>query len=195
PGTASILPFVSRIRHASVISKLLMYFLAFGPCFVFLSISVEGLFYVAYFITLVSWIEVERAFRHDSSRVMKPQGGLQYYVPRYTFRPDDMRIALFFLFFAQAAFFGTGNVASVSSFYISPVYRLIPIFNSFFMALLLIFKILAPNVILSVTLAALNEAVHLPPFSLSLVTLALMDGMTLIFFFNVTDTGQSYRSL
>jgi ABC-type thiamin/hydroxymethylpyrimidine transport system permease subunit len=46
-----------------------------------------------------------------------------------------------------------------------------------------------------VTLAALNEAVYLPPFSLSLVTLALMDGMTLTFFFNVTDTGQSYRSL
>ncbi|KAJ7921090.1 Phosphatidylinositolglycan class N-domain-containing protein [Mycena leptocephala] len=112
---------------------------------VFPRFRVEGLFYVAYFITLVSWIEVERAFRHDSSRGMKSQGALQYDVLRYTFRPDDMRIALFFLFFAQAAFFGAGNRA--------------------------------------------ERGCPPAPFSLSLVTLALMDGMTLTFFFNVTDTG------
>ncbi|KAJ7455915.1 Phosphatidylinositolglycan class N-domain-containing protein [Mycena galericulata] len=182
--TASILPVVSRVRHTSASSKLLMYFLAFGPCFVFLSISVEGLFYVAYSITLASWIEVERSLRGDLDRVKKSKDVLQY-----RFQPDDIRIALFFLFFVQVGFFGTGNVASISSFYLSPVYRLIPVFDPFSMALLLVFKIIAPYVILSVTFAALNDALHLPPFSLFLVALTLTDGMTLTFFFNVTDTG------
>ncbi|KAJ7606827.1 Phosphatidylinositolglycan class N-domain-containing protein [Roridomyces roridus] len=183
--TASLLPFVARVRHKTIASKLLMYFLAFGPCFVILSISVEGLFYVAYSITLAAWIDVERALRGDSlDRVKKSKSVLQYKL-----QPDDMRIALFFLFFVQVGFFGTGNVASISSFYLSPVYRLIPVFDPFSMAALLVFKIIAPYIILSVIFAALNDALHLPPFSLFLVALTLTDGMTLTFFFNVTDTG------
>ncbi|KAJ6601273.1 Phosphatidylinositolglycan class N-domain-containing protein [Mycena vulgaris] len=181
---ASTLPFLSRVRHAGAQSKLLMYFLAFGPCFVFLSISVEGLFYVAYSVTLASWIEVERSLRSDLDRGKKMKS-----VSQYRFQPDDIRIALFFLFFVQVGFFGTGNVASISSFYLSPVYRLIPIFDPFSMAALLVFKIITPYVILSVTFAALNDALNLPPFSLFLVALTLTDGMTLTFFFNVTDTG------
>ncbi|KAF8204456.1 Phosphatidylinositolglycan class N-domain-containing protein [Mycena galopus ATCC 62051] len=181
---ASVLPFVSQVKHDSASSKILMYFLAFGPCFVILSISVEGLFYVAYSITLALWIEVEKSLRSDLERVKKSKSVLQY-----RFQPDDIRIALFFLFFVQVGFFGTGNVASISSFYLSPVYRLIPVFSPFAMALLLIFKIIAPYIILSVTFAALNDALYLPPFSLFLVALTLTDGMTLTFFFNVTDTG------
>ncbi|KAJ7157155.1 Phosphatidylinositolglycan class N-domain-containing protein [Mycena filopes] len=182
---ASTLPFLSRVRHTTPRSKSLMYFLAFGPCFILLSISVEGLFYVAYSVTLASWIAVERSLRGGpKNESRKSKGALQY-----SFQPDDIRIALFFLFFVQVGFFGTGNVASISSFYLSPVYRLIPVFSPFAMAVLLVFKIIAPYIILSVTFAALNDALHLPPFSLFLVALTLTDGMTLTFFFNVTDTG------
>jgi phosphatidylinositol glycan class N len=101
---ASLLPFVSQVQHDSARSKMLMYFLAFGPCFVILSISVEGLFYVAYSVTLASWIEVERSLRGDLERVKKSKSVLQY-----RFQPDDIRIALFFLFFVQVGFFGTGK--------------------------------------------------------------------------------------
>ncbi|KAJ6611479.1 Phosphatidylinositolglycan class N-domain-containing protein [Mycena sp. CBHHK59/15] len=183
-AVASMLPFFHRLRHATPNSKLLMYFLAFGPCFTLLSISVEGLFYVAYSTTLVTWIGVERSLRSNLGRDKRSKSVLQY-----RFQPDDIRIALFFLFFVQVGFFGTGNVASISSFYLSPVYRLIPVFNPFFMASLLIFKIIAPYIILSVTFAVLNDTLHLPPFSLFLVALTLADGMTLTFFFNVSDTG------
>lgn len=141
----------------------------------------------------------------------------------YTFQLDDLRIALFFLFLTQVGFFGTGkydcvmkcvswdsltiffSVASISSFYLAPVYRLIPIFSPFHMSALLLFKIVAPYVIMAVVFADLNDALDLPPFSLLLVSLALTDGtflycfdcqalirfsgMTLTFFFLVQDTG------
>ncbi|KAJ7617900.1 Phosphatidylinositolglycan class N-domain-containing protein [Roridomyces roridus] len=177
--TATLIPLFSRSchRHANVRAKLLMYFLAFGPCFVFLAISVEGLFYVAYCLTLVGWIEVERALGDGGDLIPSAMT-----TPKVS--PDDLRIALFFLFFTQIGFFGTGK-----SFYVSPVYRLIPIFDSFSMALLLIYKILAPYFVLSVTFAALNENMGYPPRRLLLVVLALMDGITLTFFLNVRDSG------
>lgn len=137
--TASVFPFIHPVAHPNPGSRILTYFLGFGTCFVILSISVEGLFYLSYSTTLVLWIEVEAIIRpppkgtkdgHDS----KPA------ILSHHFRPDDMRIALFFLFFVQVAFFGTGkwvalcctseflracahdnlrSVASISSVYLS----------------------------------------------------------------------------
>jgi phosphatidylinositol glycan class N len=75
------------------------------------------------------------------------------------------------------------------SWSVSPIHRYLA--NK---AFLQVFKIIAPYIILSVTFAALNDALHLPPFSLFLVALTLTDGMTLTFFFNVTDTGQYQES-
>ncbi|PBK89798.1 GPI ethanolamine phosphate transferase 1 [Armillaria gallica] len=150
-------------------SKILMYFLVFGPCFVILSISVEGMFYVAYSMTLLCWIEVESSLRN--AQPSKPENAQVY-----RFQADDLRIVLFFLFFVQVGFFGTGNVASISSFYLSPVYRLIPIFNPFYMSALLLFKIIAPYIILSVVFSTLTYQLHLPRFALFLNALMITDG-------------------
>lgn len=82
-------------------------FLAFSVCFVALSISIEGLFYSAFTCNLLLWIDVEAAVRKTS--------GVDGSTPKevrsndYRFQADDVRIALFFLFFVQVAFFGTGK--------------------------------------------------------------------------------------
>ncbi|KAI0684219.1 Phosphatidylinositolglycan class N-domain-containing protein [Cytidiella melzeri] len=183
-AVASVLPFAPSLGRMEPSYRILTLFLGFSVCFVILSISVEGLFYCSYTATLAVWTEVEAALRRQSSRSPETQrqaiGELQL---------EDIRIAVFFLFFVQVAFFGTGNVASISSFYLEPVYRLVPIFSPFLMAALLIFKIVAPYVILSVFFARLNARLSLPPFSLFLIALTLTDVMTMTFFFKVTDTG------
>lgn len=93
-----------------------MFFLGFGPCFVILSISVEGLFYVAYSATLVTWIKVEQLVRRGpgsppSSDVDKTEVNKGHTTQdiAYRFQPDDLRVALFFLFFVQVGFFGIGK--------------------------------------------------------------------------------------
>ncbi|KAH6902824.1 GPI ethanolamine phosphate transferase 1 [Coprinopsis sp. MPI-PUGE-AT-0042] len=185
---ASLLPFTRLGYQQSASSRILRYFLGFGPAFVILSISVEGMFYTCFSGCLIAWLEVERHLRH-SHRVSSASVGSPDALAKYRFQSDDLRIALFFLFFVQLGFFGTGNVASISSFYLEPVYRLIPIFSPFFMAALLMFKIVIPYVMLGVVFAELNKALQLPPFSLLLVALAVVDSMTLSFFYQVKDTG------
>ncbi|CCO36232.1 phosphatidylinositol glycan, class N [Rhizoctonia solani AG-1 IB] len=189
------------------------YFLAFGPLFVLLSISTEGLFYASFSLTLFLWVEVEARLHQTLQKAgpkpvaPKPAKNIGWRAealsrtlsedeserPKATKPPvrrisrgltgADVRRALFFLFFVQVAFFGAANVASVSSFYLEPVYRLIPVFNPFFMASLLIFKIVAPYVMLSTTFATLNKRVALPSFALFKVALGLTDVMSLTFFY------------
>ena len=122
---SAMLPFFHLPKHRTISSRVMTYFLGFGPCFVILSISVEGMFYSAYTVTLVMWILVEgivRKHRAASMGVLSPavpsstsnssDGGKEEGQTKsggYKFQLDDLRIALFFLFFVQVGFFGTGK--------------------------------------------------------------------------------------
>ena len=99
---ASAIPFIIHIPGQPPIIKILTIFMGFSVCLVILSISVEGLFFLSYSATLVVWVEVEATLR---SSVRKPKQMKE----EYRIEADDVRIALFFLFFVQLAFFGTGK--------------------------------------------------------------------------------------
>lgn len=101
----------------------------------------------------------------------------------------DARIALFFLFLLQSAFFSTGNIASVSSFSLDSVYRLIPVFNPFSQGALLILKLMIPFAIISANLGILNRRLGVAPSALFMVVTAISDVLTLNFFFMVRDEG------
>ncbi|CAG8804168.1 38066_t:CDS:10, partial [Gigaspora margarita] len=102
---------------------------------------------------------------------------------------EDIRVALVFLFFINVAFFGTGNIASLSSFSLQSVYRLTTVFNPFLMGALLVFKILIPFFIVSSVFVVINKSLNLPPFSLFLLVLSTSDIMTMNFFYLVRDYG------
>ena len=126
PVGSAALPFVLRPR-GSAHARLLSFFLGLGgAAFVWLANAVEGLFFVAYAATLCLWVEVEAALRpvHPaaSGPDVKKQGEKkendssaekesEEKTMGETYRPraDDLRIAVFFLFFVQVAFFGTGK--------------------------------------------------------------------------------------
>lgn len=99
---ASLFPFIKAVKYSSPASRILSFFLGFGVCFIILSISVEGHFYVSLTTTLALWVEVEAMLRAPSETECKGSAD-------YTFQVDDLRIAMFFLFFVQIAFFGTGK--------------------------------------------------------------------------------------
>ncbi|KAH9017387.1 alkaline phosphatase-like protein [Lactarius pseudohatsudake] len=160
---SALLPFFMGVPRTAE-GRLLTYFLSFCPCFVLLSIRAEGLFYLSYCATLYLWTRVEEVVRSETLKTRAQTNGREREL-----RWNPQRLSL-----DDVGFFGTGN--QFRSFYLEPVYRLIPVFSPFLMAALLLFKILAPFVFLSAAFATLNARLGMPPFALFLVALSLTDG-------------------
>ncbi|KAH9925588.1 GPI ethanolamine phosphate transferase 1 [Epithele typhae] len=133
-------------RRSQPHARLLSFFLGFGRAFVWLAIAAEDLVYVAFSLTLTTWVEVKAALRQTAAH--KP-------------RAEDLRIAVFFLLFVQVAAFGAGKT----------VYCLVPVLDPFLMVALLVFKIVAPRIILATCFSISNARLSPPPFSLFLVAL------------------------
>lgn len=187
------------------IHRLLVIFLTCAPTFVILTISYEGLFYVAFSILLVSWVRLEHelfvysskthatAAKPTSNGVAKSAATTETttHLPS-PFRPltlHDARVALFFFVLLQSAFFSTGNVASVSSFSLDSVYRLIPVFDPFAQGAMLILKIMIPFALISANLGILNKRMGVAPSALFMLVMAVSDVLTLYFFWVVKDEG------
>ncbi|SPC65528.1 related to MCD4 - sporulation protein [Ustilago sp. UG-2017b] len=131
---------------------------AFAPVFVLLSLRDEVLFFGCYTATLLVWAKLEGSLHESRSQSSSQEGSNGKRVLQLA----ELRISLFYLFFLHIGFFGTGNVASISSFYLSPVYRLVPIFNPFLMATLLLLKILVPFLILNAVFSLMAATPPLP---------------------------------
>lgn len=139
--------------------RLVLLIFAFAPAFVLLSLRDEMLFYVCYTLLVLTWGHLEAELARDRAISARSSHRLQLDPPVPPPRVmvlDDTRLGLFYFLLLNIGFFGMGNVASISSFYLSPVYRLVPVFSPFLMAALLFVKLLIPFVILSCVLMALS---------------------------------------
>ncbi|KAJ5788043.1 GPI ethanolamine phosphate transferase 1 [Penicillium paradoxum] len=194
--TSLVLPFFHRLYpNSHYLHRLMIIFLTFSPTFIILTISWEGLFYFVFCMTIMTWVRLEHAiYVYTTGTITKPKStsvtiidGERFYYRALTL--SDVRVALFFFFLLQSAFFSTGNVASISTFSLDSVRRLIPVFDPFAQGALLILQILIPFAIISANLGILNRRLEVPPSALFMVVMAISDIMTLNFFFMVRDEG------
>lgn len=207
--TSLSLPFAHRLQpNSDYLHRLVVIFLTFSPLFVILTISYEGLFYFAFCTTLLTWVRLEHRVHLFTRNTPAPstlsaefdavtplleatEGRLKL-IGKEGYRAltlSDARIALFFFFLLQAAFFCTGNIASVSSFSLESVYRLIPVFDPFSQGALLTLKLMIPFAVISANLGILNRRLGVAPSALFMVVMAISDIMTLNFFYMVRDEG------
>lgn len=140
--------------------RLVLLIFAFAPVFVLLSLRDEVLFYAVYTLLVLAWGHMEAELARNRIVIQRITSSTRSAVTvQEPQRPrnmilDDIRVGIVYLVLLHVGFFGTGNVASISSFYLSPVYRLVPVFSPFLMAALLVLKLIVPFVILSCVLAA-----------------------------------------
>lgn len=182
------MPFAYRMEpDGRYMHRLMMIFLTCAPTFVIFAISYEGLFYVTFSIMLLAWIKMEYSVEVHDREAGKALNMLSTGYRQLCL--SDARIALFFLFLLQSAFFGTGNIASISSFSLESVNRLIPVFDPFSQGALLILKIMIPFALISANLGVLNLRLGVAPSAFFTVVMAISDIMTLYFFWVVKDEG------
>lgn len=188
------MPFAHRLApNKNYMHRLMLIFMTCAPVFVILTISYEGLFYVAFATTILAWIKLE--YSVDMFTLQKTQGNkgnAKTSKLAGSFRPlklSDARVALFFMFLLQSAFFSTGNVASISSFSLESVNRLLPVFDPFSQGALLILKLMIPFALISANLGVLNMRLGVAPSALFMVVVAISDILTLYFFWVVKDEG------
>ncbi|KAF2763063.1 PigN-domain-containing protein [Pseudovirgaria hyperparasitica] len=194
-------PFLHGLRpNSHYIHRLAVLFLAFAPSFIILTISYEGLFYLAFSLTVFTWVRMEHHIHLlTHAATTKPQQSSKSSSPSPSktnqttpYRPltlADFRTSLFFLYLLQSAFFSTGNIASISSFSLDAVYRLIPIFDPFSQGALLMYKILIPFALISANLGILNKRLGVAPSALFMGVVAAADWLTVRFFWMVRDEG------
>jgi phosphatidylinositol glycan class N len=202
-----VLPTVYRRQsNRHYLQRLAVIFLQFAPTFIILTISYEGLFYFAFCMCLFSWMRLEHSVylytnKNAEAAIVKAnpvkaavaaaENRLQA-IKKGDYRSltlADARIALFFFFFIQSAFFSASNIASVSSFSLDAVYRLVPIFDPFSQGALLMLKLMVPFAALSANFGLLNRRLGVAPSALFMVVMAVSDVMTLSFFYMVKDEG------
>jgi phosphatidylinositol glycan class N len=192
-----IMPFLHRLQpNYHYLHRLMIIFLTFSPIFVILTISYEGLFYLGFCITLITWVRLEHsAYTFEKPQTKSTTNGNAAFPASLKSSPfrsltlSDARVSFFFLTLLQSAFFSTGNVASVSAFSLDSVYRLIPIFDPFSQGALLILKLMIPFALISANLGILNKRLGVAPSALFMVVMAISDFLTLHFFWVVKDEG------
>lgn len=152
--------------------RFLIMFLLISPTFVILTISFETFFLIFFTAMLNLWIEMESLDDVGEGKNLKL-----------------LRISMIGFFNLQIAFFGTGNISSISTFSLDAVYRLIPIFNPFSMGVLLMVKLILPYVLLSAGIGLINMKAGFEHFQISLLIISLADLLSLWFFFNIRTEG------
>lgn len=202
-----VLPFAyARQPNRHYLHRLVVIFLQFAPTFIILTISYEGLFYFAFSLCLFSWMHLEqRVYLYTTNTPDPAIVSVDPIKPTVAAAKDrltaikkgdyrsltlaDARIALFFFYFVQSAFFSASNIGSVSSFSLDAVYRLVPVFDPFSQGVLLMLKLLVPFAALSANFGLLNRRLGVAPSALFMVVMAVSDVMTLSFFYMVKDEG------
>ena len=192
---AAPLPLLSPNR---TLPRFVSVFLACATAYALFSVSYESLFYAALGAACLAWLVLER-FVQKMRAVQGsfPGGGhknkknvvFERVAARRGANVGDARHAVVFLTLINAAFFGTGNIASVASFEISSVYRFTTKFNPFLMGGLLVLKVLIPMTTVAVAFLALLKLQAVRTFQLYLIFIALSDAMAITFWFQVTTTG------
>ena len=181
--------------------RFLSLFVGWGTAYLMLAINYESLFLLAFFALLYAWLQIEVACQENgdatgagvgrvnggtaasASKGGAGEGGHGSEVEAALARYGVTAVLLLYL--TNLGYFGTGNIASVSSFELKSVLRFMAVFDPFMMGAMLLFKIALPFVLVAAAFSYISHLRAIPRRSIECVMLFVADVMSLHFFFLV----------
>jgi len=153
------------------------------------------LFYCSFATVIVLWVPMEIG-RRRHHQFLLPNESIKKNreSPHLPISMADVETSLFYVFLCFAAFFGTGNIASISSFEIASTYRFTTIFDPFLMGALLLWKVVIPFLCVACIFQVIQRLLHIPESASLFIMVAFSDVMALNFFFLVKNSG-SWRDI
>jgi len=130
--------------------------------YLLLSISYEMLFYCSFATVIVLWVPMEIGRRRHQFLLPNESIKKNRESPHLPISMADVETSLFYVFLCFAAFFGTGNIASISSFEIASTYRFTTIFDPFLMGALLLWKVVIPFLCVACIFQVIQRLLHIP---------------------------------
>lgn len=155
------------------------------------SLSYEPIFYLIFVFNVIEWLNMEfvdgelvekNMFFHKFQKTK-----LMKYLPK---DPKNNFQRMFqFMVYILVGFFGTGNIAAISSFDPNWVRCLVTSFKPILMAIVIIIKLLAPILFLICTLHAIQLIHNIPVKFYFKLIFVICDIMGINFLFLVQTTG------
>uniref|UniRef100_A0A336N1E4 GPI ethanolamine phosphate transferase 1 n=1 Tax=Culicoides sonorensis TaxID=179676 RepID=A0A336N1E4_CULSO len=177
-------PLVLRERIGAIENGLVVIFMS-------MSLSYEPLFFMAFVVNLKYWVEYEFNLHQEGNERLED---LTFDLESSPFSQrlvnlGDVRRVTKFLLYLLISLFGTGNIASISSFDPNWVRCYISTFSPFLMTILIILKLVMPILYLTCCLKALNVITKIKVQKLFIMILIICDVMCLNFLFLVKNRG------
>ncbi|XP_065078115.1 GPI ethanolamine phosphate transferase 1, partial [Ochlerotatus camptorhynchus] len=179
---------VPLLTTVSITSRLTAIIVNLSGPFLMLSLSYEPLFLMVFSISLFIWLQSENEIFNQKEQISK----LFFSSRLKTFKPvdfDDFRRSITFVLYMLVSFFGTGNIATVSSFDPNWVRLLVSTFSPFLMTGLIVFKLLVPILISVCVLRSLQIIIKVKAQTLFLLIFIICDLMCLNFFYLIKNKG------
>ena len=167
------IPLYHSDKEENILLKILIYIF---PFYILLTRSYEALFIIVFYNYLQLWLKLK--FRDNPQK-------------KYKFNYIDI---FFYISISYASFFSTGNVASISGFTLSSVFRFFSVYRPIPITILILIKILLPTLFISSAFLKIIDSYNYSLFDTLFMIISMSEVMNIKFFFDIRDWG-SWREI
>ena len=168
-------PLYKTAKENNLLLKILLYLL---PFYVLLTRSYESIFLIIFYNYLQLWIKLKWRMKSKENQI-------------YNFNLIDIFMYMFLIYTSA---FSTGNIASISGFTLSSVFRFSSTYLPILITTLIVIKILLPSIFVAIAHFEICKKYNYSSWDSLFILIALCEVMNVKFFFDIKDFG-SWREI
>ena len=176
-------PLYKTPKENNTLLKLLLYIY---PLYILFTRSYEGLFLLFFYNYLQLWVKMKWREKSEEKTEENSEQNVENEDKKYTFNLIDI---FMYMTLSYTSAFSTGNIASISGFTLSSVFRFVSKYWPFLITGLIMIKILIPSIFVTVSLFEICKKYNYSSTDSLFMLIAMCEIMNIKFFFDIRDFG------